>query len=692
MLKLIYNNIQLDTLETSVEFTFEIMDYTAVQPGKPYKTSVITFPDTPNNVKAFGSLFGVTSDFTDRTITNVIFDNGLFTTLGKLVLIELSKPNGFVLLSGVFVSGCGLTWLDYGDKKLKDLDWSEYNHILNYENIQKAEENTLNDLCMYDLCDRGLFIDGDVINITERFPIFKLDAILSKILEGYDVQSNFRTSEFWQGIYLLFTQNNEIRNSDDWKSTALFKAIGSIFTSTYLHVLNAWTDFDVIATVGLSTGVVDAFDNDNNWNNSAKYYQVPETGTYRFKFKLDVFVAIPSGANLLLRYNTGGGNPRLRVVIKSQTTGTIYAFDDTAEVIGGNASFDKIIDTDFIELTKDDRITVEVACKGQYRQTVDIFVCSMSDYGAYLENSVTRYYGYGSEVEIAKLMPDVKINTWLSDLFKHFSIIPQYSNETNILRLLQYQRYTNIKDLTPYVLDYTANIDYGREQVYDLKFTEDTTDQPGNDYFIENKSENGNFYSPNQVGKQLERFTFTSPFSNTRTDKMIRVAGIGSPKVPVLWNARATADVPIPAFNTVFNKRLLLCSGKDVYKYQFSYHAQHQSTDRISGRTIVNIEYVIFEPYNNTYTLEFSNRNSLSGLKDRLHRFYFERLKQAVKLEIEANLPLDYLMNLLNSDQTYNMGTPVYIGTEPNVGVYQIQKIVTNGDRCKLELIRAEDY
>ncbi len=64
-------------------------------------------------------------------------------------------------------------------------------------------------MVLYDLADRGKFIDTDAIDLIERYPAFNLSEMLKVIFKDYDLKSNFIGQPWFDDIYLLFTQSND---------------------------------------------------------------------------------------------------------------------------------------------------------------------------------------------------------------------------------------------------------------------------------------------------------------------------------------------------------------------------------------------------------------------------------------------------------------------------------------------------
>ena len=84
------------------------------------------------------------------------------------------------------------------------------------------------------------------------------------------------------------------------------------------------------------------------------------------------------------------------------------------------------------------------------------------------------------------------------------------------------------------------------------------------------------------------------------------------------------------------------------------------------------------------YRIEFS---CVDSLYNRLRRYLINRINNGSILTIQGKSDVNYLINLVNSDTTENINTPVYISAEPYNGTYTIQKIVTDGVISQFTLI-----
>jgi len=587
-------------------------------------------------------------------------------------------------LTGFFLAGNALMWLDFGDTKLNELDWSFSNHTLNYAAVIASETTPIGDLIVYDLCDRGKFIDTDNVNLTERYPAFNIAKMLKVIFSGYDLQTNFINESWFTDIYLLFTQTREIRNDDDWKESALISGSGNLdVTDNTIYMYGPTVDWDRTDDYFNATFIGDdEFDNGSNWDDTNKWYLVPETGTYRFKLTIDgdaylrtEISAVPTGQIVYAQFTVSMRINDITVLAR------VFVDDSDGSEHGEMIFNNYVIDSDCYELTAGDKISIHTYYKVRiHPANQSVYWLYTSDINFKLTNQVTRYYGHGSTVQTSALMPDLKVNDFLKMVFQHFAIVPQYSYETNIVRLNVWQRQQTSFDITPYIDTSTGTTDFSEAFDFELLFRVDSADRWAQEYYTLNPDNTGKYEASNG-NKNKE--VYTSAFSNTVLQVCFRLDA-DKVAIPVLWGELPESTVPYPhdsvaEWKTTFNYRLLKYLGVDsVNTYKFGYHVAGD------GRTITDENFALFTPFSG---LEFCNNGATIGLYERLHKAFIARLNNGTTLTINGRLPLTYLNDLINNDADTNLTTPVYIGLNPFVGRYTVRSITNNGIQDQLVLI-----
>jgi hypothetical protein len=669
----------LDIIEQDAEITFQAVDYANFEAGKPFKSGELSIPETPNNRAILGSLFDADGSNKVRIIENATYQNDAISLGGSIIITGQEYKDRINILKGFFVSGNALLWLDFGDTNLRALDWSEYEHTLNYTNVHNSELRTLNSLITYDLTDRGKFIDVDTVNLIERYPAWNIAEMLRVIFKGYSLLSNFIAETWFADLFILFTQNNEIRNTDEWRESALFSAGNTLAQNYDLIIDTGVEEFYINDTVVKFTDIINDpfFENGSNYNVSTGIYKIPETGTYRFIFN----------ATATLTLGTYPGTRTGTVEFLIYAGATVIGRQTYTITAAPTQPIILTIDSDFIELIKDVNVTCYFNVSGQYTGLMTDGGISLSTVCTF-ENIVSRYYGYGSTIRPSELLPDLKVNDFLKMVFNHFAITAQYSNETNIVRLNTWKRSTTGHDLTYMLNPVGAEAQYTEGFNYDLIFKPDTGDAFGADWYDKNPTETGN-YKANNGFKVFE--LLKSDFSNTVMQIPYRLDADKIP-IPTMYNRIPNGVVPAkythentPDWKTSFNYRILVYDGVQAGTYKLGYHVANH------GRTVVSVDYYVFKPYTDTNNIEFADRAGVPGLHTLLHGPMIGRVNNGLIINIQGPVDLEYMNDMINCDAANNLSGAVYIGFEPFIGYYTVQKITTDGIVSQYVLIRNEE-
>lgn len=131
--------------------------------------------------------------------------NGLLMLKGVFRLISIKLTNGVYEYEGVIFGELGGFVTAISNKKLEDLDYSDYNHILNISNISNSWDNIDGNGYYYPLADYGTYstnkVDYDIR--TFRPAIYAKDYI-DRIFAaaGYSYESDFINSNLFKSIII----------------------------------------------------------------------------------------------------------------------------------------------------------------------------------------------------------------------------------------------------------------------------------------------------------------------------------------------------------------------------------------------------------------------------------------------------------------------------------------------------------
>jgi hypothetical protein len=159
--------------------------------------------------------------------------------------------------------------------RLRSIDMSDADIVLNKTNVLASETGT--PFVLFDLTDRGAYKQIDGIDITDRFPALRLTDLLKRIFNHYGVGL---TTEGLNGDeYLLFMQESEIRNSDEWKRNAAVEADGKGEFNTINRT--GTQSFDETFVIQFPEEISNE---GMNFDPDTGIYTISESGTYRFIF------------------------------------------------------------------------------------------------------------------------------------------------------------------------------------------------------------------------------------------------------------------------------------------------------------------------------------------------------------------------------------------------------------------------
>jgi len=253
---------------------------------------------------------------------------------------------------------------------LQDLDWTEYQHEQNYDNITLSWEAKNDDTTglfegdiLYPIINYGLEYTGTGTGATpiftytfgetysfdnpsyavpERFfkPAIRAKAILEKIFANtnYEVQSEFFETDYFNSIYIdLFTNGQlGIPAPEDVENQNIFKAASTEKTLTY--------NGGVFKPFPFSTRFGGTYDPLNNFNSlGSGSFRAPYTGQYffnvRFEYESLDFVQDRGSFNVVAFSNTGALlyiSPTYQVGYRSfvKQQAEINLFFDVAMTVG----------------------------------------------------------------------------------------------------------------------------------------------------------------------------------------------------------------------------------------------------------------------------------------------------------------------------------------------------------------------
>lgn len=304
-------------------------DLTELGSSSTKYTKTFTIPGTKNNNKVFGNFFQVSGiNFNPLLkVECVVEDGGNIIFDGFLRLNAVIITDEFIDYEVYILTAISDFSSEIQGYTLRDLDYQDLNHELNYSAITTSWEYTggtsglFNGQIIYPMIDYGLPYQGttpafdftmtgsssitdSAYAIPEYYfkPTIQLKSLVDRVFEftSYNYQSNFFNSDYFKSIYMTLSNNGEIglTTEDELENRNKFKVYAdstlyyyydpndkrkpvpfSKLTPDGYDPLNAYTLDDNMP----------GFSNDDYRN----YFNVPISGDYYF--------------NLRFRYTNGTG-------------------------------------------------------------------------------------------------------------------------------------------------------------------------------------------------------------------------------------------------------------------------------------------------------------------------------------------------------------------------------------------------
>ena len=232
--------------QISVQLTFAIDDINSFASRETSFSKQIVLPGTAANHSIFGHIYemgsrnpvspgqpNIGSVFNvAQTSRAELRLNGLLVIRGIFRLTGIVKNGDMVEYEGALFGELSGLMSKISNKKLDDLDFSEYDHDWTHNNISASWDNTPGSGYFYPLIDYGLYREDAVIaglnddyDIGTFRPAFYVKEYIDKMFDaaGYTYESTFLNTDYFKRLIIphnkkQLTNNNPIalnRNADD---------------------------------------------------------------------------------------------------------------------------------------------------------------------------------------------------------------------------------------------------------------------------------------------------------------------------------------------------------------------------------------------------------------------------------------------------------------------------------------------
>jgi len=323
--KLYLEGYQVDiSQEIDVDFTFSISDIKEVDKRNTSYSKSMNLPNTSNNQKIFGYIFDISTqtDY-DSTLRNVFFNfnpakqakaqlfvNNVMVYDGVLRLIEINNTDGNITYNVNLFGKLYDILSAMGERTLTDIDWSDYNHIYDWTNVNTSwyrnewvsgEQNYV-----YPLIDYGYTTDGIEYPLRNFKPALFVREIIQRIFDsiGFQFYSPFFDTEYFKRLIIVCGEKEATRTITNILSAQSFVPININFYNYYTSVNQIDAYYDKL--IYIDEEVIKRYNNTD-----------PTTGLIHSKFEVQNVPEIKVKIHIygVLKINRNSRRPLNRLIV-----------------------------------------------------------------------------------------------------------------------------------------------------------------------------------------------------------------------------------------------------------------------------------------------------------------------------------------------------------------------------------------
>jgi hypothetical protein len=425
--------------ETVIALTLQVHDLTNLESRDGNYSNSIKLPLTSLNKGLLGFANDVNS-----------YSDIPYTRIAAQLHVNGIVQSGFLQLDGVdgdfanvvFFSGNSGFFEAMGDKKLNDLDLSDFDSYWNIVGTTPNTFSTKNNTSgvIWGIVEYGTdevyrtLTNALIVNPKTLRPCLYVHSIMQKILEltGFEMQGDFLTdNRYLTEIIPIVT--NEPKHSDAWNAGQTFS--GTLNTPITTHL-------DPSQTAIVTYSLDDTLDPGNNF--TSFYYRFPASGLYSADVSVDLLntTGRPVSALVELVYRD---NPSNNVsIIQSETvnlpdTTTNILLQTNIDCLAGNDLYTVIT---FTNLSGIDDENVESNIVFEVFNITDTII------------------SYTNLFEINGNMPEMTLKEFVKSLAQRYNLLFKADVVSQVITVLTYDEVYNA---TP--LDWTDRLDVGGRKV-----------------------------------------------------------------------------------------------------------------------------------------------------------------------------------------------------------------------------------
>lgn len=449
-------------------------------------SKTIEVPGTSEVNVLFGYLFNVNIDIQNTSQTNYNPDfNPNLKASARIDYYSRTLIDGYAQLTGIKIDDfnrISYTLTIYGsvlnlfnvvaNKKLAELDFSEYNHTWNQTNIVNSWTPTLGSGYVYPMIDYGESPTYDLWNASQFYPAIFAKEYWDKIFNasGFSYTSSFLTSDLFKRLIIPFSgtkpklSESEIADRIFYLSRATTAMTGSLPTnqtdvSSYPKLIynddSSGNNFNTIGT---------------DYNTTTGVWNVANTDEYSFRGQIDItltritssFFATdnPQGNNIALKLalvKYDGADYEVLEIIKTEWDG-FSAGVVASSTVSASHTFQFSTNKHYILNT--DEVFLSVMGAEYYSSfirptwiTDQRFTYSIA-IGSIFTINISPEIQIGETMSMNSTLPiDITQRDFIMGIFKMFNLFIDIDpdNPTNLIIEPYEDFFTGSEDLTPYL-------------------------------------------------------------------------------------------------------------------------------------------------------------------------------------------------------------------------------------------------
>ena len=491
--QLIVNDFELDlSSSVAVPLNFAIADIKEPQKRRRSFSKSIALEGTQNNLNYFVSAYALPMNLEESTTISFrpnekqnckYFKDGLLVFSGKFKLNEVTINNGMYTFDCTLYSDTVDYFAKLKDKKLSELDWSEYTHNLTRANVSNSWTTSIkkNSISVrnfgadsqgyqpkgygyiYPLVDYGYArINQTTFKVTDLAPFVYVKECVEKIF-SYALENTGYTIDLTSGVFASTNFNKLIYGFGGGEKTKLNDAdIAKLRMQTNgttdnvtkkLKIDSVGSRLRYIETINLlaSSGIYNQTSviQDINTINSVGQITMRSTGNYKVRFQGTLKVKMTSIDGGSSDFNIEIFNNATRVLFKQERRSLTTAYQ--------NVTFDEVVDLRNVAINDVLKLELQFYAESHPRASNDI----VYEWTA-IDFDVTSLDGATSDnslIRLSNFIPDIKCSDFLTGIMNMFYLYVSDPIE-NVITIGTLQDFYQDESLAE---DWTDKIDHNKD-------------------------------------------------------------------------------------------------------------------------------------------------------------------------------------------------------------------------------------